>query len=150
MEVSFIKFNYINMLNQYLANIYILKHNLYNLYFNLIGEGSDSFKKEILEILNKLNNIYINMSLLIKKIGGYPITNLDEIKNISSIKLISSKDYTLEYTNKLLLNDFKLMNCINNQVGEYALKHLDLKSINLILEINKFLEERILILNTNS
>ncbi|MBQ8891679.1 MAG: hypothetical protein IJ068_02310 [Bacilli bacterium] len=75
--------------------------------------------------------------------------NFNEIENISRIKLLSSKDYTPEYTNKLLLNDLKIINSMNSQVGEYCLKNFDLKSINLVLEINKFLEENILNLTSN-
>lgn len=137
------------MLNQYLTNIYIFKHNLDNLYLNVKGEGSSSIKERILYYINKFNNFYLNISLLIKKIGGYPIMNFNEIENISRIKLLSSKDYTPEYTNKLLLNDLKIINSMNSQVGEYCLKNFDLKSINLVLEINKFLEENILNLTSN-
>ena len=75
--------------------------------------------------------------------------NLDEIKNISNIKIIPSKDYTQQEAKELLLNNFKIINNFNNQIGEYALKKLDFTGINLILEINKFLEKNILILNAN-
>ena len=147
MEVLFIKFNYINMLNQYLANIYITICNLYNLYFNLKGEGSSSIRNNLSIDIYKFNNMYIKLSFLIKKIGGYPIINLDEIKNISTIKQLSSKDYTPKTAIKLLLNDLNNINNMNNQVGDYSLRKLDFKSINLILEFNNYLERRLKFLN---
>ena len=137
------------MLNQYLTNIFIAKNNLYNLYFNTKGEGSSILKQELLNDINEFNNIYIKLSLLIKKIGGFPIMNLGEVSRISTIKQLSSKDYTPNSSIKLLLNDLKIINSMNNQVGEYSIKKLDFKSINLVLEFNKYLENRLQLLNNN-
>ena len=75
--------------------------------------------------------------------------NLDDINKISTIKQLSSKYYTLNYAINSILNDLKIINNINNQVGEYALKNLDFKSINLILELNNYLENKMLLLNNN-
>lgn len=137
------------MLNQYLTNIFIFKNNLYNLYFNLKGEGIDSILIDLQNDLNKFNIYYEKLSILIKKIGGYPIMNLEEVKSISTIKQISSKDYTLKETKSILINDFKVINSMNNQVGEYALKNYDFQSINLILDFNNFLSNRIYQLKKN-
>ena len=131
------------MLNQYLTNIYILKNNVYNLYFNIKGEGSYNFIINLKKDFKYINQIYIKLATLIKKIGGYPIMNLEEIKNISTIKELSSKDYTLKEASNVLLNDLNVINNMNNQVGEYALKNYDLKSINLLLDINKYLSNKI-------
>lgn len=124
------------------------KNNLYNLYINTRGEGSNSIRNDILNDINEFNNMYIKLSLLIKKIGGFPIMNLGEIEKISTIKELSSKDYTPNIAIKLILNDLKIINSMNNQVGEYSLKNLDLKSINLILEFNRYLENRLQCLNS--
>ena len=137
------------MLNQYLTNIFIIKNNIYNLFFNLKGEGSNSLINELKCDIDMFNNMYIDLSLLIKKIGGYPIMNLEEVKNISTIKEISSKDYTPKDANNILYNDLKVINGMNNKVGEYALKNNDLRSINLTLKFNKYLQDRLLILYKN-
>ena len=137
------------MLNQYLTNIFIIKNNIYNLFFNLKGEGSNSLRNELKCDIDMFNNMYIDLSLLIKKIGGYPIMNLEEVKNISTIKEISSKDYTPKDANNILYNDLKVINGMNNKVGEYALKNNDLRSINLTLKFNKYLQDRLLILYKN-
>ena len=134
------------MLNQYLTNIFMLRHNVYNLHFNTRGEGSSAFHESLTDDIKTINMIYDNLSELIKKIGGYPIMNLEEIKNISTIKEISSKDYTLKEAESIFLNDLSMINNMNNQVGEYALKNYDIKSINLVLDFNQYLTKRIWIL----
>lgn len=139
-------FNYTDMLNQYLANIFILKNNLTNLHFNVKGEGSSGIHKELTNDINNINEFYDKLGEKIKKIGGYPIMNLEEIKNISTIKEISSKDYTPKNTLSIILHDLLIINNMNNQVGEYALKNNDLGSINLTLGFNKYLEQRIWLL----
>ena len=133
------------MLNEYLANIYIVKNNLENLYFNTIGE--DKYKIISKKIILDFNNIFFNISILIKKIGGNPIMNLEKINKISKIKQINSKDYTPKETINLLLKNYNTLNNINTQVGEYSLKMFNLRSINLTLNINNYLQERIKELN---
>ena len=78
------------------------------------------------------------------------ILNLDEVKKISSIKEISSKDYTLIDSINILTSDLKIINSMNNKVGEYALKNFNFKSINLILEFNNYLENRLYNLINNN
>ena len=124
----------------------MLKNNLYNLYFNLKGEGASSFHKELTNDISYINKVYELVSELIKKIGGYPIMNLDEIKNISSIKEIPSKDYSKSETINILLNDLILINNMNNQVGEYSLKNYDFQTLNLVLFFNQYLQKRIFLL----
>jgi len=143
MEVFSIKFNYVDMLNQFLTNIFILKTNLANLHFNVKGEGANSLHQDLGNDIDKINIVYDSLAELIKKIGGYPIMNLEEIKNVSTVKEISSKDYTTQDVNSILLKDLTLINSMNNQVGEYALKNYDLSSINLVLDFNKYLSKRI-------
>ena len=134
------------MLNQYLANIFIMKTNLLNLHFNIKGEGGSSIHKELGNDIDEFNKFYDSLAEQIKKIGGYPIMNLDEIKNISTIKELTSKDYTPQNTLSILIHDLSIINNMNNQVGEYALKNNDLGSINLTLEFNKYLQKRLWLL----
>ncbi len=143
MEVLFINFNFADMLNQYLTNIYILKNNIYNLYFNVKGEGSSNLIKDFKNDIINISNFYLNLGSLIKKIGGNPIMNVDEIKNISTLKQISSQDYTTKEALNIFYNDLSMINKMNNQVGEYALKNFKFSSINLVLEFNKYLEKRV-------
>ena len=49
------------MLNQFLTNIYMFKNNLYNLHFNVKGEGSSSLHKELTNDINEVNLMYDNL-----------------------------------------------------------------------------------------
>ena len=93
------------MLNQYLTNIFILKTNLYNLYFNIKGEGATSFHQSIKQDINNVNSMYINLAELIKKIGGYPIMKLEEIKNSEKTIII----YEAPHKNKSAQQPVKVM-----------------------------------------
>ncbi len=150
MEVLFINFNFADMLNQYLTNIFILKTNATTLYFNLKGEGSSLIIKDLYNDISNIERFYLNLGSLIKKIGGNPITNLDDLKNISTLKQISSQDYTAKEALNILYNDLSIINKMNNQVGEYALKNFKFSSINLVLEFNKYLEKRVGELSSNN
>lgn len=141
-------FNFINMLNEYLANIYVLKTNLENLYFNGIGKEDSITKKMILKDIKIIYNIYIKLALIIKKMGGYPLTDLIEIKKISKIKQIKYKNYTPKEINIILLDNYTTINNINSKVGEYAINNYNIGSINLTLEINQYLQEKIIMLKT--
>lgn len=137
------------MLNQFLTNIFILKNNFYNLYFNIKGKGSSSLVYNMQEDIKNLNLAYLNLAELIKKIGGYPIMNLVEIKNISTIKEIASKDYDINEASDIMLSNLTLINNMNKQVGEYAFKNNELDSINFVLNFSKYLEKSIWLLKMN-
>ena len=107
----------------------MLKNNFYNLYFNIKGKGSSSLIISLEDNIKSINEIYIKLAELIKKIGGYPIMNLSEIKNVSTIKEIVSKDYDVDEASDIMLSNLTLINNMNKQVGEYAFKNNDLDSI---------------------
>ena len=137
------------MLNQFLTNIFVLKNNFYNLYFNIKGKGSSGLVYNMREDIKSLNLAYLNLAELIKKIGGYPIMNLVEIKNISTIKEIVSKDYDVNEASDIMLSNLTLINNMNKQVGEYAFKNNDLDSINFVLNFNNYLSNNIRLLKMN-
>ncbi len=137
------------MLNQFLTNIFMLRNNFYNLYFNIKGKGSSSLIASLENDIKNLNIIYVNLAQLIKKIGGFPIMNLSEIKNISTIKEIVSKDYDINEASDIMLSNLTLINNMNKQVGEYAFKNNDLDSINFVLTFNNYLSNNIRLLKMN-
>ncbi len=137
------------MLNQFLTNVFMLKNNFYNLYFNIKGKESSSLIISLEDNIKSINEIYIKLAELIKKIGGYPIMNLSEIKNISTIKEIVSKDYDVNEASDIMLSNLTLINNMNKQVGEYAFKNNDLDSINFVLNFNNYLSNNIRLLKMN-
>lgn len=137
------------MLNQFLTNVFMLKNNFYNLYFNIKGKVSSSLIISLEDNIKSINEIYIKLAELIKKIGGYPIMNLSEIKNVSTIKEIVSKDYDVDEASDIMLSNLTLINNMNKQVGEYAFKNNDLDSINFVLNFNNYLSNNIRLLKMN-
>lgn len=67
--------------------------------------------------------------------------NLEEIRNISKIKEIASKDYSVDEASDIMLSCLTIINNMNKQVGEYAFKNNGLSSINFVLNFNNFLEK---------
>lgn len=127
----------------------MLKNNFYNLYFNIKGKVSSSLIISLEDNIKSINEIYIKLAELIKKIGGYPIMNLSEIKNVSTIKEIVSKDYDVDEASDIMLSNLTLINNMNKQVGEYAFKNNDLDSINFVLNFNNYLSNNIRLLKMN-
>ena len=125
-----------------MASIYILKINYYSVYFNL-KEESENYKNIILNDIDFINQIFIKLAFIIKKIGGYPILNLDEIINTSLIKQIINIDYTVKSAEDMLTENLKILYNINNFIGENALIYVDIKCIKIVLEVNNFLEKKL-------
>ena len=89
------------MLNQFLTNIVILRNNLYTLHFNIVGEGSSDYHNKIGEYINVINNIYDKIAENIKQHGGFIIMDYNKIKDISNIKLLTNKNYTVNELKKI-------------------------------------------------
>ena len=143
MEVLFIKINFIDMLNQYLANIVVLKNNLYTLHFNIIGEGSSDYHNTIGEYIVVLNNIYDMIAESIKKRGGFVLIDNNKINEISTIKSLTNKNYLTDEAKNTILHDFNTVNNMNNQLGDYSVKNREFDVFNIVLEFNKFLSKNI-------
>ena len=143
MEVLFIKINFIDMLNQYLANIVVLKNNLYTLHFNIIGEGSSDYHNIIGDYIVVLNNIYDMIAESIKKRGGFVLIDNNKINEISTIKSLTNKNYLTNEAKNTILHDFNTINNMNNQLGDYSVKNREFDIFNIVLEFNKFLSKNI-------
>ena len=143
MEVLFINVNFIDMLNQFLANIVILKENLYLLHFNIIGEGSSDFHKILGDYIITINNVYDMISESIKYRNGFVIFDNNKIKDISTIKTLTNKTYLTKEAKNIVLRDFNIINNMNNQLGDYSVKNREYDVFNTVLELNKFLTKNI-------
>ena len=143
MEVLFINVNFIDMLNQFLANIVVLKENLYLLHFNVIGEGSSDFHKTLGDYIVTINNVYDMIAESIKTRGGFVIFDNHKIKDISTIKALSNKTYLTNEAKTIVLKDFNIINNMNNQLGDYGVKNREYDVFNIVLEFNKFLTKNI-------
>ena len=131
------------MLNQYLANIVVLKNNLYTLHFNIIGEGSSDYHNIIGDYIVVLNNIYDMIAESIKKRGGFVLIDNNKINEISTIKSLTNKNYLTNEAKNTILHDFNTINNMNNQLGDYSVKNREFDIFNIVLEFNKFLSKNI-------
>ena len=131
------------MLNQYLANILVLRNNLYILHFNVVGEGSYDLHKRIGDYITIINNIYDMIAESIKARGGFVLIDSIKINDISTIKQINNKSYTSNEASNILLHDFNTINHMNNQLGDYSNKNREYDVFNIVLEFNKFLSKNI-------
>lgn len=139
----FININFQDLLNQYLANISILRDNLYNLHFNVAGEGSVGFHVTLGEYIMVINNIYDMVAEAIKRHNGYPLLDDSKIKEISTIKDIPSKSFSTKEAQNIVLHNFNTINSMTNQLGEYSIKNREFNVLNIVLEFNKFLSKNI-------
>jgi len=131
------------MLNQFLTNIVILRNNLYTLHFNIVGEGSSDYHNKIGEYINVINNIYDKIAENIKQHGGFIIMDYNKIKDISNIKLLTNKNYTVNEAKNSILHDFNTISNMNNQLGDYSIKNREFDVFNTVLEFSKFLNKNI-------
>lgn len=125
--------NNINILNEYMANLKVENNNLYNLHFNIIGNSFMGMHKKLQEYYEKIIIYYDEIAERIKMLGGYPITSLEKIENISTIKSMKSMDFTGKQVLEILSNDFKflvdytkdLINIFNNNNDYYTVNKLN-------------------------
>ena len=99
----------IDILNEYMCNLKVFNNNLYNLHFNVVGESFMGLHKKLEEYYNNIAIMYDNIAESIKIIGGYPITSLKKIEEISSIKSMISQDYNGNQILEILDNDMSFL-----------------------------------------
>lgn len=142
MEVFFININFIDMLNQYLANINILITNLNILYYNLINDDNN-FRNTINNYINTISNINKEIGEAIKERGGFILIDNNKIKEISTIKILANKNYSSKEEKGIINNMFNIINNITKQLGEYTLKNREYDIFSIVIEFNKFLNKNI-------
>lgn len=99
----------IDILNEYMCNLKVFNNNLYNLHFNVVGESFMGLHKKLEEYYNNIAIMYDDIAESIKIIGGYPITSLKKIEEISSIKSMISQDYNGNQILEILDNDMSFL-----------------------------------------
>lgn len=132
--------NIITMLNNYLANIVILKNKLYNFHFNITGESFSNIHNKTKEYYEYFNNLYDKVGERIKILEGFPIMSLTQIENISTIKDIDSKSYSKDEFYKTVMHDFNYLLNLSDQIGNYASDIKDLTTCDLMTNFTSFLE----------
>ncbi len=131
----------IEILNEYTANIKVEMNNLFNLSFNVEGDSAWEIKKQVEDYYTTFLSFLKKMEERIKMLGGYPITNLLKIEEISQIKSMQSRDYSKKQVLEVLINDFSYLKEYTKDLIKYFSDEFDPYTSHLLLEILLFLEQ---------
>ena len=133
----------VSAMNKLLSTLYCEIYNLKNYIINIKGENSYTLKLQLKEILDKFSFYENKIQELIKMKNGFPIYQIGDIENISSIKTIASMDYKASTIIVNVTNDFKIIKGLINETITNAQKENDYITINvasnLLYHINIFL-----------
>ena len=133
--------NEIEVLNEYMVNLKVLNNNLYNMHFNIIGESFFGLHKKLEEYYNKVAIMYDDVAETIKIKGGFPITSLVKMEEISSIKSMISQNYNGKQVLEVLENDFNFLMDYTKDLINYFNKSNDFYTINILNNNLMFFEK---------
>ncbi len=115
----------IDLLNDYMANLFVEENNLNNMKLNVVGNSFFGLHRMLEEYQTKMKKMCHNIAIRIKMLGGYPLTSLKEIENISAIKSMQSRDYNGNQIFDVLENDFRYLNEYTNDIIAYFKEEKD-------------------------
>ena len=133
----------IEILNEYIANMKVEINNLFNLMFNVEGDSAWEIKKQVEDYHDKLLTFIKKMEERVKMLGGYPITNLLKIEELSQIKSMQSREYSKKQVFDVLVNDFSYLKEYTKDLIKYFSDEFDPYTSHLLLEVLLFLEQEL-------
>lgn len=137
------KENEIQILNEYMANLKVLNNNLYNMHFNIVGASFFGLHRKLQEYYEKIALFYDSTAERIKMIGGYPITSLKKIEDVSTIKSMRSMDYTGNQVLEVLENDFHFLIDYTKDLIEIFENKKDFYTVSMLNDFLLFLEKEL-------
>lgn len=141
-EVFFMNKN-IEILNEYIANLKVEMNNLMNLAFNVEGSFSFDTQKQVEDYHITLLQFVKKLEERIKMLGGFPITNLLKIEELSQIKSMQSREYSKQQVLDVLVNDFSYLKEYTKDLIKYFSDEFDPYTSHLLLDILIFLEQEL-------
>lgn len=133
----------INILNEYMSNIKVENNNLYNLHFNVIGMSFMGLHKKIQEYYEHFNIFYDNIAERIKMLDGYPITSLNKIEEISTIKSMKSMNFSANQVLNILDNDYSFLIEYTKDLIKLFDEKKDYYTSNILNDILMYLEKEL-------
>ncbi|MDD3453627.1 MAG: DNA starvation/stationary phase protection protein [Bacilli bacterium] len=133
----------INILNEYLSNLKVENDNLYNLHFNVIGSSFMGLHKKLQEYYEHLALFYDDIAERIKMLNGYPITSLNKMEEISTIKSMKSMDFNFNQVLEILNNDFNFLVDYTKNLIKIFDDSQDYYTTNILNEILMYLEKEL-------
>ncbi|VFB15957.1 Antigen C1-5 [Urinicoccus massiliensis] len=96
-------------LNTYLANLAVLNIKIHNLHWNIVGSQFVSVHEFLESEYDKAGERLDEVAELIRMSGEFPVANLKEYLEISTIKEIeTSKEVSIKEALEIVLSDIKL------------------------------------------
>ena len=133
----------INILNEYMTNLKVESNNLYNLHFNVVGMSFMGLHKKLQEYYENFNLFYDNIAERIKMLNGYPITSLNKIEEISTIKSMKSMDFSANQVLSILDNDFSFLTEYTKDLIKVFNDRNDYYTNNLLNDILMYIEKEL-------
>ena len=96
-------------LNTYLANLAVINIKIHNLHWNIVGSQFVSVHEYLESEYDKAGERLDEVAELIRMAGEFPVANLKEYLEISTIKEIeTSKEISIKEALEIVLSDIKL------------------------------------------
>lgn len=139
----------IDILNEYMANLKVLNNNLYNMHFNIVGESFFGLHRKLQEYYEKVALMYDEVAERIKMLGGFPITSLKEIEDISTMKSMKSMNFKGKQVLEVLGNDFTFLRDYTKDLIEYFDKEKDYYTVSILGNNFSFVEKELWMIKTS-
>lgn len=133
----------IELLNDYMANLKVMNNNLYNMHFNIVGTSFFGMHQKLQDYYEKLALMYDSVAERIKMLGGYPITSLKQISEVSTIKSMTSMNYTGNQVLQVLENDFKFLKAYTRDLLDTFNSAGDIYTTNMLSNNLMFFEKQL-------
>lgn len=95
--------------NKYLANVAVNHIKLHNLHWNVVGLQFKAVHEYLETIYDSMSDILDELAELIKMGGEYPLASLKDYLEVTEIKELESKDYSIKDSLEIALKDIKLL-----------------------------------------
>ena len=108
-------------LNTYLANLAVINIKFHNLHWNVVGSQFVSVHEYLESEDDKAGERLDEVAEIIRMSGEFPVANLKEYLEISTIKEIeTSKEISIKETLEIVLSDIKLQKELALQIRKEA------------------------------
>ena len=108
-------------LNTYLANLAVINIKIHNLHWNIVGSQFVSVHEYLESEYDKAGERLDEVAELIRMSGEFPVANLKEYLEISTIKEIeSSKEISIKEALEIVLSDIKLQKELDLEIRKEA------------------------------
>ena len=95
--------------NKYLANINVNYVKLHNLHWNVIGLQFKPVHEYLEGLYDSMHEVFDEVAELLKMNGEFPLASLKDFLEVSEIKELKSKDYSVKESLEIALADIKLL-----------------------------------------